>query len=55
MEEWSNRVCLGYIIAGLERKGWSEDQIRQVVGAVYREFDFITVEEAKDKYNKSYY
>ncbi|WP_169744123.1 hypothetical protein [Paenibacillus wynnii] len=55
MDIWSNNACLGYIIAALERKGWSEDQIRQVVGAVYTEFDFKTVEEARQIYNKSFY
>ncbi|MNN99244.1 hypothetical protein D3C81_2188330 [compost metagenome] len=55
MEQWSNNACLGYIIAGLERKGWTEEQIREVVRAVYSEFDFKTVDEAKAIYNESFY
>ncbi|WP_340398043.1 hypothetical protein NST50_14315 [Paenibacillus sp. FSL E2-0202] len=40
MEQWSNNACLGYIRAALERKGWSNERIREVVGAVYYEFGF---------------
>ncbi|MNI21003.1 hypothetical protein D3C81_2055620 [compost metagenome] len=54
MEQWSNNACLGYIRAALERRGWDDEQIRDVVGAVYREFDFKTIEEAKLIYEKSF-
>ncbi|HEY2492782.1 MAG TPA: hypothetical protein VGI33_07720 [Paenibacillus sp.] len=55
MDEWSNDACLGYIIAGLERAGWTKEQIGEVTRAVYFEFDFKTVEEAKRIYNISSY
>lgn len=54
MEQWSNNACLGYIRAALERKEWSEEKIREVVRAVYYEFDFKTIEEAKRIYEKSF-
>jgi alkylhydroperoxidase/carboxymuconolactone decarboxylase family protein YurZ len=52
---WSNNACLGYVIAALQRKGWSKEQIKEVVGAVYSEFDFKTVDEARRIYEKSIY
>lgn len=54
MEQWSNNACLGYIRAALERKGWSEEQIKEVTRAVYYEFDFKTIEEAKRIYENSF-
>lgn len=55
MDQWSNNACLGYIVAALERKGWSEEEIKEVVRAVYTEFDFKTIDEARNIYNKSPY
>lgn len=55
MEQWSNNACLGYVIAGLERKGWTPEQIKKVVGAVYHEFDFKTVADARRVYEQSDY
>ncbi|WP_342477403.1 hypothetical protein NYE24_30610 [Paenibacillus sp. FSL H7-0350] len=54
MQEWSNNACLGYIRAALLRKGWAEEQIREVVRAVYYEFDFKTIEEAARLYERSF-
>lgn len=54
MDQWSNNACLGYIRAALERKGWSNEQIKEVTGAVYNEFDFKTVDEAKRIYDRSF-
>lgn len=54
MEQWSNNACLGYIRAALERKGWDNERISEVVRAVYFEFDFKTIEEAKSIYERSF-
>ncbi|WP_379143532.1 hypothetical protein [Paenibacillus sp. sgz500992] len=54
MEQWSNNACLGYILAALERKGWAKEQIREVTRAVYHEFDFKTVKEAANLYERSF-
>lgn len=42
-------------MSALERKGWSDEEIKEVVRAVYTEFDFKTIDEAKGIYNKSSY
>lgn len=55
MEQWSNSAVLGYIIIGLERKGKSEEEITEVIRAVRSQFDWISVDEAADRYNKSAY
>lgn len=55
MEEWSNNACLGYIISGLMNKGWTTKEIKEVVDAVHGEFDFLSIEEAKNVYEKSTY
>lgn len=55
MEEWSNNACLGYIIKGLEKRGKSEEEIDEVVRAVRSQFDWVSVKEAADIYNKSSY
>lgn len=55
MDQWSNNACLGYIVSALERKGWPEEEIKEVVRAVYIEFDFKTIDEARNIYNKSPY
>lgn len=52
MVEWSNNACLGYIVAAMKRKGWSDERISEVTSAVYFEFDFKTVEEAEDIYDQ---
>ncbi|GGF72275.1 hypothetical protein GCM10010912_16740 [Paenibacillus albidus] len=54
MQQWSNNSCLGYIRSALERKGWPEEKIREVVKAVYSEFDFKTLEEARKVYENSF-
>jgi hypothetical protein len=54
MVQWSNDACLGYIRAALERRGWSDKQIREVTRAVYLEFDFKTVQEAAELYARRF-
>ncbi|HAJ4038279.1 TPA: DUF2239 family protein [Escherichia coli] len=53
--EWSNNACLGYAILGAKKLGYDDEQIEDLVRAIYREFDFKTVDEAKDTYNQSSY
>lgn len=53
--EWSNNACLGYVIQGTKKLGFSEEQTKQLVRAIYSEFDRKSVEEAKDVYNQSPY
>ncbi|WP_157685453.1 hypothetical protein [Paenibacillus donghaensis] len=54
MKQWSNNACLGYILAALKRKGWSKAQIKEVTHAVYFEFDFKSIKEAADLYERSF-
>jgi hypothetical protein len=53
--DWSNNACLGYAILGAQALGLSEVQTKQFVRAIYREFDFKTVEEAQKVYEQSPY
>jgi acyl-[acyl carrier protein]--UDP-N-acetylglucosamine O-acyltransferase len=55
MEEWSNSACLGYVILGLKRQGYSTEETEEIVAAVRSQFDSKSVEEAKEVYNKSPY
>lgn len=54
-QEWSNNAALGYAIFGAIDLGYSEEQTKELVRAIYRAFDFKTVDEAKEKYNNSPY
>lgn len=51
--DWSNNASLGYTILGAEKLGYTDEQISQLVKAIYSEFDWKSVEEAKEVYNKS--
>lgn len=55
MEKWSNSACLGYVIKGLRDMNMSEDKIQHIINSVRDEFDWFSVEEAADIYNKSPY
>lgn len=52
---WSNNACLGYAILGAEKLGYNDEQIQELVRAIYGEFDWKSVDKAKDVYNKSSY
>lgn len=52
---WSNHACLGYAILGAQKLGFDEEQIEQLVRAIYSEFDWKTVEEARSMYEQSSY
>lgn len=55
MEEWSNNACLGYVIRAAVSLGYSKEKIQEIVSCVRGQFDFVSVEEAADVYNKSPY
>ncbi|WP_160168722.1 hypothetical protein [Sporolactobacillus terrae] len=52
MEKWSNDSCLGYMLLAADRIGYDAEQKRQLLGAMYYEFDLKTVEEAAEFYRK---
>lgn len=52
---WSNNACLGYAILGAKKLGYNDEQIHELVRAIYGEFDWKSVDEAKDTYNQSSY
>lgn len=54
-EEWSNNACLGYVILGAKAAGMTDAQTKEIVRAVYCQFDQVSVEEAKDAYIRSPY
>ncbi|KZE78234.1 hypothetical protein AV654_19630 [Paenibacillus elgii] len=54
-DNWSNNACLGYAILGAKLLGYSEEQTKELVRAIYSEFDWKTVEEARTEYEKSPY
>lgn len=53
--DWSNNACLGYAILGAKKLGYDDEKIRQLVRAIYAEFDRKSVEQAKDTYVNSDY
>lgn len=52
---WSNNAALGYAILGAKKLGYDEEQIQKLVRAIYSEFDWKSVDEAKKVYNESPY
>lgn len=46
--QWSNNACLGYAILGAQRLGYSQTQIKELVIAIYGEFDLTSINEAKE-------
>lgn len=55
MENWSNNACLGYAILAAKQLGYTDDQIQKLVRAIHNQFDWKSVDEAKEIYNKSTY
>lgn len=54
-DTWSNDACRGYVIWAMENCGFKPKEIKQVVAELYMVFDFKTIEEAVEHYNKSLY
>jgi len=52
---WSNNACLGYAILGAQKLGYDEEQINKLVRSIYSEFDWKSVDQAKEIYNQSSY
>lgn len=55
MEEWSNNACLGYVIKAMRDAGNSTKEIQKMINEIRTQFDWISVDEAKEIYNKSPY
>lgn len=53
--EWDNYACLGYAIKGAEKLGYSPEEIKKLVRAIYLQFDRISVPEANKIYRESDY
>lgn len=54
-QEWSNNAALGYAIFGAAELGYTEEQTQKLIRAIYKSFDFKTLDEAKENYNNSPY
>jgi hypothetical protein len=52
---WSNSACLGYAILGAQRLGYSQNQVKELVRAIYSEFDLTSINEATVVYELSPY
>lgn len=53
--EWNNYACLGYAIAGAKKLGYDDEKIRELVRAIYGEFDWKSVPVAEKIYTESDY
>lgn len=53
--EWNNYACLGYAIAGAEKMGMGEEEIKKLVRSIYNEFDWKSVSVAEKIYTESDY
>lgn len=53
--EWSNYGCLGYAILGAKKIGYNDEQIKELVRAIYGEFDWHSVQKAEEVYRESDY
>jgi Holliday junction resolvasome RuvABC DNA-binding subunit len=53
--DWSNNACQGYAILAAKELGYSDDEISKLVRAIYRAFDFKTIDEARTAYEQSPY
>lgn len=54
-DDWSNNACLGYAILGAKRLGYSEEQTKKLIRAIYSVFDETSIEEARKVYENSPY
>lgn len=52
---WSNAACKGYVIDAMEKNGFSNKDIDKVIRNLKYSFDFLTIKEAEEIYNKSKY
>ena len=54
-QPWSNGACRGYVIYAMENCGFKPADIRRVVAELHEVFDFKTLGEAEEHYQKSPY
>lgn len=52
-EEWSNAACCGYVILACNALGCSEQQVNDILSAMYDKFEIYSVKQAKEKYMRS--
>jgi hypothetical protein len=48
----TNQAALGYMILAMKRKGYTEEQIREVEGSMLYMMDMKTEKEAEEEYRK---
>lgn len=51
--DWSNNACMGYVIKAMKHLEFKDDDIQTVVDRLKREFDSISVDDAKKVYEIS--
>lgn len=55
MQEWSNQSAFGYAIAAASVKGFTVDEIKELVKGLHTVLDTLTLEEAARLYRESEY
>ena len=50
---WSNDACMGYCMAAMDSAGISPDEQREVLRAMHRAFDDLTIRQAEEIYLRS--
>ena len=55
IETWKNSACLGYIISAMENLDYEPEKIIEVIMELKELFDWISVQDAEEVYNKSTY
>ncbi len=54
-QPWSEGACRGYVISAMERCGFKPADISRVMAELHEVFDFISLEEAQARYERSPY
>jgi len=54
-EPWKNSACLGYIIMALENLNYSPEDITLIIVELKELFDWVSVDDAEDRYTDSNY
>ena len=55
VEPWQNSACLGYVISAMEYLEYEPEKIMEVTMELKELFDWMTVEDADEKYTDSQY
>jgi Arc/MetJ-type ribon-helix-helix transcriptional regulator len=53
--QWSNQSAFGYAILAAQKKGFTDEQIKDLVRSLHRVFDTVSLEEAAEFYRNSDY